>query len=258
MYLGEDLVINKYITVHQPSILDIAKFGENHYFNVVYKICSVPSDYKSELWDMGYNYSKLDDFELFILLTRDIGVKDTKLLFGNRISLKDMEPMINPQNNELMLVDKNGQVIITRNIYTEIIGYIRGMHNIHPKREIAANKETLRLLIDDDRAKKTQKAKVALKESNEDSFLLPLISSMVNSPGFKYDINSLKTLGIYAFLDSVQRIQAINTATSISTGMYSGMVDMSKNPNLLKQLNWLRDLSNEGVSSSNVRVTQTK
>lgn len=139
-----------------------------------------------------------------------------------------------------------------------MISFIREMHNIHPKRERAANKETLQLLVDEDRRKKIQRVKEASQEPSPGSFLLPLISSMVNSPGFKYDINSLKSLGIYAFLDSVQRIQAINTAASISAGMYSGMVDMSKNPNLLKQLNWLRDLSNEYSSSSNVRVTKTE
>ena len=48
IYLGENLKINDQITIYQPSILDIAKYGENHYFNVVYKICSIPSDYKSE------------------------------------------------------------------------------------------------------------------------------------------------------------------------------------------------------------------
>lgn len=56
IYLGENLKINDQITIYQPSILDIAKYGENHYFNVAYKICSIPSDYKSELMDLGYNY----------------------------------------------------------------------------------------------------------------------------------------------------------------------------------------------------------
>ena len=213
------------------------------------------------MWDLGYNYSKLDDFDLFILLTRDIGVEDTCLLLGDTISLKDMTPLVDPETHNIMLYDENTELIITRDIYIEMISFIREMHNIHSKRERAANKETLQLLVDEDRRKKIQR----VKEERElaarkpySSFLLPLISSMVNSPGFKYDINSLKSLGIYAFLDSVQRIQAINTAASISAGMYSGMVDMSKNPNLLKQLNWLRDLSNEYSSSSNVRVTKTE
>lgn len=258
IYLGEDLKINDQITIYQPSILDIAKYGENHYFNIVYKICSIPSDYKSELWDLGYNYSKLDDFELFILLTRDVGMEDTRLLFGEDISLKDMIPLIDSETNSLILYDENTELVITREIYTEVISFVREMHNIHPKRERAANKETLQLLVDEDRRKKMQRIKDASQESSQDSFLLPLISSMVNSPGFKYDIESLKNLGIYAFLDSVQRIQAINTAASISAGMYSGMVDISKSPNLLKQLNWLRDLSNEYCSSSNVRVTKTE
>ena len=31
IYLGENLKINDQITIYQPSILDIAKYGENHY-----------------------------------------------------------------------------------------------------------------------------------------------------------------------------------------------------------------------------------
>ena len=169
-----------------------------------------------------------------------------------------MAPLVDPETHNIMLYEENTELIITRDIYRELKSFIREMHNIHPKRERAANKETLQLLVDEDRRKKIQRVKEASQEPSPGSFLLPLISSMVNSPGFKYDINSLKSLGIYAFLDTDQRIKAINTAASISAGMYRGMVDMSKNPNLLKQLNWLRDLSNEYSSSSNVRVTKTE
>ncbi len=250
LYLGEDLIINDKIKVHQPSVLDIACFGERKYFNTIYTMCSIPSNFKSELWDLGYNYGKVKDFECFILLTRSISVEDTKLLFGDTLSLKDMIPAVNPQNDELILVDYQNDIIIDEYIYTQIIEYVREMHNIHPKRERAANKETLDILIKEDRMKKSAKK----DDSDEESILLPLISSMINCPGFKYDIQSLKNLGIYPFMDSVQRIQAINTATSITNGMYSGMVDLSKNPNLTKQLNWLRDLSKDKNTFSNVTV----
>lgn len=255
LYLGEDLEVKSYdhtITIHQPSIIDIARYGETHYFNTIYKMCSIPSDYKSELWDMGFNYSKIGDFECFILLTRDISSEDTKLLFGDQISLENMVPSSNYQTGELALVDRETGLIINETIYQEMIEYIREMHYIRPKRERPANKETLELLIREDRNKKEKRD----KEPNEGSFLLPLISSMVNSPGFKYDINSLKNLGIYSFMDSVQRIQAINTAASISNGMYSGMIDLSQNPQLSKQLNWLRDLSKDKHNTSNVTVTK--
>lgn len=253
LYLGQDLQINQDITVHQPSILDIAKFGEHKYFNTVYTLCSIPSDFKSELWDLGFNYSKISDFECFILTTRNISVDDTKLLLGDRISLKDMVPLKNPYTDELILFDEEEEILITEEIYTLMVEQIRCMHDIVPKRERPANKETLDLLIREDRAKKSKR-----KDSHEESILLPLISSMVNSPGFKYDINTLQNLGVFPFFDSVRRIQAINTANSISQGMYSGMVDISKNPNLKNELNWLRDLSNDKRKTSNVTITTNK
>ena len=250
MYLGEDLVINDKITVHQPSIIDIARHGEKKYFNTIYTLCSIPSDFKSELWDMGYTFSDVGDFECFILLTRTLDTEDTRLILGDVISLKNMVPVRSAENGELVLLDKENEIIIDEFIYDQIVEYLREVHGIRPKRERAANKETLEILIAEDRTKKLTKK----NEPDEGSFLLPLISSMVNSPGFKYDIEKLKTLGIYSFMDSVQRIQAISTANSISQGLYSGMVDMSKNKNLQNQLNWLRDLSKDKHHSSNVTV----
>lgn len=252
LYLGDDLVINNQIVIHQPSVIDIARFGERKYFNTVYKMCSIPSNYKSELWDVGINYCNITDFQCFMLLSRDLGVDDTRLLLGDDISFKDMVPYSDSEVSAL--VDRDKGIIITEEIYQQMIEYIREMHGIHPKRERAANKETLQLLINEDRNKKARSS----KDSDEESILLPLISSMVNSPGFKYDINTLKNLGIYPFMDSVQRIQAINTASAISNGMYSGMVDLSQNPQLTNQLNWLRDLSKDKHNTSNVKVTQSK
>lgn len=251
MYLGENLVINDKIIVRQPSILDIARYGEKKYFNTINTMCSIPSDFKSELWDMGFNYSKIPDFECFVILTRNLDTEDTRLILGDVISLKNMKPVFSTENGELVLLDEENEIIIDELIYSQIVEYLREVHGIRPKRERPANKETLDILITEDRNKKLAK----IKEPDQGSFLLPLISSMVNSPGFKYDIEELKSLGIYSFMDSVQRIMAINTAASISNGMYSGMVDMSKNKNLQNQLNWLRDLSKDKVTSSNVTVS---
>lgn len=250
MYFEETFVINDKLTITQPSILDIAKFGENRYFNMVYTICSIPSNYKSELWDMGYDYSKVDEFEFFILLTRNIGAEDTKLLLGN-VSFKDMIPVMDKVTEALVLIDENTGLIIDKDIYTKMIEHIRNMHNIRVKRERPANKITREILIDEDRTKKAFRKK---EPSDDGSILFPLVSAMVNSPGFKYDIEGVKKLGIYPFMDSVQRIEAITSANAILNGLYGGWVDLSKNPNLQKQLNWLRDLSKDNHRNSNVTV----
>ena len=74
------------------------------------------------------------------------------------------------------------------------------------------------------------------------SFLLPLISSMVNHPGFKYKLQELKEVGIVQFMDSVKRLQLYENTTALMSGVYSGMLDSSK-MNLSKELNWLKDLN---------------
>ena len=37
---------------------------------MVYTLCAIPSDMKATLDDMGLDYAKLPDFDLFMLLTR--------------------------------------------------------------------------------------------------------------------------------------------------------------------------------------------
>lgn len=69
-------------------------------------------------------------------------------------------------------------------------------------------------------------------------------------PGFKYKKNELKEVGIVEFMDSVQRISTIVSATALLQGSYSGMVDTSKIPK--EQFNWLRDLSEEGKEHKGV------
>lgn len=250
IYLGDELEINEQFIVKQPTVIDIARFGEKQYFNVVYTLCSIPSDYKWELWQLGQNYCDISDYECFLTLSRSIDSSQTKLLFSNNLDLSRMKVVKHPETGDLILIDPERGFIITEENYHDIVDYLRTMHGITPKRERAANRETLEALIQEDKFKKMKRN----SEPESGSFLLPLISSMVNSSGFKYDIEQLKHLTIYQFMDSVQRIQAIHSATSISNGMYSGMVDISKNPDLIQQLNWLRDLSNDKHKNSNVTV----
>lgn len=252
VYLGDELEINEQFTVKQPKILDIARSGEKRYFNTIYTLCSIPSDYKSELWDLGINYCDISEFDCFITLSREIHKEDTKLIFSDKVDLSQMKVISHPETGETLLVDPKNKIIINEENYKDIVGFLRSMHGITPKRERAANRETLVELIKEDKLKKLKRS----KEPEEGSFLLPLISSMVNSPGFKYNIEELKNLTICQFMDSVQRIPSIATAAAISNGMYSGMVDLSKNPELIKQLNWLRDLSKDTIKHSNVTVSQ--
>ena len=72
------------------------------------------------------------------------------------------------------------------------------------------------------------------------STLQPLISSLVNHPGFKYDLVGVLSLTFGQIMDAVQRLQIIQTAQSLMQGSMSGFCDTSKVP---KQLwDWTRPL----------------
>ena len=98
------------------------------------------------------------------------------------------------------------------------------------------NNSTKQILIEDARdemlANQNKKYKSRLKN---------LISTMVNSEGFKYDHSQVWDMKINAFMDSVKRISKIKTANLLLQSGYSGfginLKDISK-----KQLDWQGEL----------------
>ena len=49
VYFGDDYVVNDYITMHQPKIGEIVKYGEKQYYSMVQTLSAIPSDMKSQL-----------------------------------------------------------------------------------------------------------------------------------------------------------------------------------------------------------------
>ena len=74
-------------------------------------------------------------------------------------------------------------MILSEEQFFEISGYIREMLNVHPKVEKAKGKIAKKWMIDEDRQNL-----LAKQAKDEDSDLLPLVSSLINHPGFKYNL----------------------------------------------------------------------
>ena len=100
MYRGDPLVINDLIQVRQPTLGEIADFGEEHYFQMLSAICGSPSDFMVALDDMGIRYEEITDFQLFLMLTRNLTPDDTRILLGD-LDLSAYEPQLNPQDGQL-------------------------------------------------------------------------------------------------------------------------------------------------------------
>lgn len=234
MYFGQDYIINDKIRIHHPTIGEIVEFGEREYYSMVHTLTCIPSDMPSQLDDLGFNYMEVEDFDLFIMLTRALTKEHTYLLFGD-LDLSQFIPCINQENNEKCLYDKENDIIIDRLIYLKIVGYLRKLHSIKPKARKAMNETTRKIIIQLDRDK--------IKKSKNEPYksqLLGLISGMMRYPGFKYKKNELKECGLYEFMDLVQGAQIYVSTTALLSGMYSGMIDTSKINK--KEFNWMRSI----------------
>lgn len=231
MYFGEDYKVNDYITIHSPTVGDIIKFGEKRYFTVVHCFVCIPSDMKSQLFDMGIDYEEISDFELFIMLTRTLTKEDTEIFFDN-IDLSQFQVMKN-ENDELVLVGPNGE-IIDELAYKRIAGYMCKYHGITPKIEKAATKTVKKLLIQLDRDNIAKAKKEPYKSQMKN-----LVSAMMRYPGFKYKSYELKQCSYFEFMDTVRGAQIYVASTSLLQGSYSGMLDVSKVSK--KEFNWMRD-----------------
>ena len=232
MYFCEPYKVNDYITITLPTIGDIIEYGEKEYYTMIHALVCIPSDMKSQLYDMGIDYEEISDFELFAITTKGLTKEKTNIIFGD-LDFSTMDFIINQDNKDFILRDKNTGAIIDKLAYMKIVEYLRKAHSITPKIEKAANKRTKKILIQLDR-ERIEKSKNEPYKSQ----LKPLISAMMRYPGFKYKSKELKECGLYEFMDTVNGAQIYISATSLIQGSYSGMIDTSKIKK--KEFNWMR------------------
>lgn len=253
MYFGEDYWVTNKICIKTPSIGDIVEFGDTKFYSMLNLFCSNPTSLRLQLWKDHIDWNTISDFELFgQIIVKSLYPKDTYLLFGDlNFSwfewMYDSEKKCNlliyvprDEDGKMLPTDYNTAIIIDELIYSKIIKYLCLMFNIHIKVEHGKNKATKEAMIWEDEMNLNAK-----KQNNKDceynqSFLLPLISSMVNHPGFKYKTSELKEIGIVQFMDSVQRLQIYENSIALLNGSCSGFADMSKVDK--EQFNWVRAL----------------
>ena len=110
------------------------------------------------------------------------------------------------------------------------------MLSIHPKVEKAKGKIAKQWMIQED------EQNLLNKTSDSNYSLLSMVSFLINHPGFKYDLESLKKVGICMFYDSVKRLQLYEMTRALLQGSYSGFCDTSKIDK--EQFNFTRNIEN--------------
>ena len=193
LYFGDPYVVNKYITIFQPTIGDIIEYGEREYYSMIQTLTAIPSEMKSTLWDAGIDWTQISDFQLFIMIAPSLSQKQTEIVLGD-IDLQRMKLVENPQNGEPVLKDPISGAIIDELAYKTMSAYLCKLHNLTKKVEKAGNKFTKQVLIDEDRQKKEYGAKQPYK-----SFLMPLVSSIKVRQAYTKDY--IRNMGLKEFFD---------------------------------------------------------
>ena len=254
MYFREPYKVKDKIIINQPTIQDIIDYGEREFYAMLRIFIENTTMCRVQLWDLGIDWNKISDYQLFVGFVPMLQPEQTKVLFGdlNFTLLKPWPRQIpnpkfdenkeeddekNPKEiTEIILYDPVNDIELNEADYLQIALCLRTMFGFFPKDEkvLSFKKD----VIEQERANMKRSA-----EKNKDkssSTLLPLISSCVNHPGFKYKIEELKDIGICAFMDSVQRLQIYESTTALLKGAYSGFIDTKDiKP---EQFNFMREI----------------
>lgn len=240
MYFREDYFV-KGIRIVEPTIGDILNMGESKFYSGLSPFLYNSTSIRVMLWDLPQriDWCKVKDIEVFGILNKMTNTDNSaiRLLFPDyRIEHMQLMQLNEKNSNEcqLFLYDEENDFVLNESEYMEIAEYIRTLLNIHPKIETAKGKTTKQWMIDEDRMNMAQ------RDEKNTSTLLPLISACINHPGFKYKLQELRDVGIYEFMDSVQRLQIYESTIALLGGSYSGFADMSKVPK--EQFNFMREL----------------
>ena len=271
IYRGSDIYITDKIKIKQPTIGQIEEFGEQRYFSAVLNLTSVGVDLIWHLTEMGIDFTKISDYDLFLkvivplvsskknilkLLEENYLYDEECAKIYNSLSDEDKEEMlINPlelvlddidladfiqctdtTTNEIVLYNKERDITIDRTVYMRVVDVVRKMHGFKRNNIVPANESTKQDMIEDARDEH-----LASKYNTFKSILLPYVSSLINHPSCSYKHNDIWDLGINAFFDSIKRINKIQNATLLLQGAYSGFASLKGIDN--ERLNWSGDLN---------------
>lgn len=226
----KEYAINQFINVRIPTVGEILDC-EDEYYGVVSILTAMPIDMMVQLDDIGVDFTSINEWELFLLLFGTLKERDTSLVFGN-LDLKPFQTAINPQNNNVILVNKETGARIDRALHGQIASTLRKIHHLERNNRKPANGEAKEYMLRRAREKMRRQSRRL-----SDSQLEELIVALVNTEQFHYGFEGTRELSIYQFNESVRQVIKKIDYDNKMHGIYAGTVsakDLSQD-----DLNWL-------------------
>lgn len=210
--------VNDQIKIVIPTLREILE-DEDKYYALISIFTAMPIDFMVELDDVGIDFSQINEWELFVLLFPGIMNDDVSLIFDG-LDLTLFERAINTENEQLVLIDREHDIVIDRGVLSQIASWLRTIHHLTQDKRKAGNEESKKYMIERARMKRKR-----AKQKKKASQLETLIVALVNTEQFKYTYDTVLDMTIYQFNESVAQILHKVDYDNRMRGVYAGTVD---------------------------------
>lgn len=214
-----EILPNLFIRI--PTVGEILE-DEQHYYSLISSLTATPFQYTVQLDDIGVDFTKITDYELFLMLFPSFALTDMNILFGDT-NFSDISVCKSNKNDKLVLYSRKNDIVIDELIYGKIVEYIRKINNLKKENRKPGNDEAKEFRIKLERKKQKRNAKKPYEP-----YLEKMVVALVNRPEFKYNYEQVDNLTIYQFNQSFEQIKTSITFDNTMIGVYAGTVDTSK------------------------------
>lgn len=209
------------LSIRIPTVGEILE-NEQHYYSLISSLTATPFQYMVQLDDMGIDFTKITEYELFMMLFPLLSQGDIGILFGDT-DLSDITMCKNNQNDMFVLHSKKNNITIDEFAYNQIADVIRKINCLKKDNRKPGNDEAKEFRIKLERKKQK-------RNSNKpyEPYLEKLVIALVNRPEFKYNYKTVEDLTIYQFNQSFEQIKTSINFDNTMIGVYAGTIDTSK------------------------------
>lgn len=208
------------LTIKIPTVGEILD-NEQKYYRIISSLTASPFQYMVQLYDMGIDYSKIDDYDLFKILFPILVKDDLSIIFGNT-NVSDFS-VYQHKNEELVLYSPQNNIVIDKLMYEKLVDILRKINLIEKKMYKHGNEHAREYLI-----KKERKKLERYSPKKYEPYLEKNVIVLVNMSEFPYNYDSCMGLSIYRFNQSIKQILHKVDFDNTMMGVYSGTVDVSK------------------------------
>ena len=218
--------ITDQITLNIPTIGEILD-NEAMYFSIVSVMTATPYQYMVQLDDIGIDYTKITDYQLFQIFFPIYAQNDVSIIFGD-LNLKDIALYHDQKTNLDVLYSPLSDTTIDEFVYYQMARTMRQVNCIKYERKRPKGEHTKKYLLEKERRHLKNLERKRKNKEYEQSELEKLIVALVNNNHFKYDYESVRNLSIYNFYQSYKQIQHEINFNNVMRGVYAGTIDTTK------------------------------